>query len=529
MDAGVTSDDPAYVLYTSGSTGRPKGVIVRHRNLVAYSAAIVEALAGIAGPGVKWATVSALTADLGHTCIFPALVSGGAVHMVPQAAILDGALLGEYMSAHAIDVLKITPSHLSAVLTDTGAALPRRALVFGGEALPWSLVATVRARGACSVWNHYGPTETTVGALIYPVPEAPLPTRTVPIGRPLGRSEIAVVDDRGAVVPVGVAGELWIGGPGVAAGYVAQPERTAERFVEPAWAPGSPWYRTGDRVWMSAAGAVEFLGRVDDQVKIRGYRVEPGEVEHVLRAVPGVHEAAVVAVGEPGDMRLVGFVAAGSDVSDDVIRTALLARLPAYMVPAQLVPLRALPRLGNGKIDRRALAAVDLTQPVVPDSAGPRNPVEATLHEIWLALLNRPALSIDDHFFEMGGHSLLATRLVARVRKAFDVQLPVAGDFRASDHSLAGGARRSAPAGAVSLGRRTNYGRRGTDRERNSGTSRPSRYQVTSCADSVERTRNGSRVCLHRSLVRHPDHPADYGQHRRRSRIRPVVPDQRHP
>ena len=275
------------------------------------------------------------------------------------------------------------------------------------------------------MWNHYGPTETTVGALIYPVPEAPLATRTVPIGRPLGRSEIAVVDDRGAVVPVGVAGELWIGGPGVAAGYVAQPERTAERFVAPTWAPGSMWYRTGDRVWMSAAGAVEFLGRVDDQVKIRGYRVEPGEVEHVLRAVPGVHEAAVVAVGEPGDMRLVGFVAAGSDISDEVIRTALLARLPAYMVPAQLVPLRALPRLGNGKIDRRALAAVDLTQPVVPDSAGPRNPVEATLHEIWLALLNRPALSIDDHFFEMGGHSLLATRLVARVRKAFDVQLPL--------------------------------------------------------------------------------------------------------
>ena len=427
-DARSTPDDTAYVLYTSGSTGRPKGVVVRHRNLRAYSGALADSLAssaGVGGEGVQWATVSSLTADLGNTCIFPALITGGCVHMVPPSATLDGIALGAYMKANAIDVLKITPSHLAALLENSGDVLPRRVIIFGGEALTWALVAKVRARGTCAVWNHYGPTETTIGALVYPVPETAGTTRTVPIGRPLGQTELAVVDPAGAIVPVGVAGELRIGGPGVTAGYVNQPERTAERFVTPAWATGAPWYGTGDRVWMDASGVVEFIGRVDDQVKIRGYRVEPGEVEHALLKVPGVREGAVVAVGEISDRRLAAYIVADDGVNAEAVKSALRTTLPEYMVPASVVKMTALPRLSNGKIDRRQLAAQELESLATSGGVAPRNPTEAKLCEIWQTLLGRPTVGVFDNFFELGGHSLLATQVIAHVRRDFDVQLPL--------------------------------------------------------------------------------------------------------
>jgi amino acid adenylation domain-containing protein len=429
----VSPDAAAYVLYTSGSTGRPKGVIVRHRNLVAYTAAIVATLraAGIGGEGVQWASVSALTADLGNTSVFPALVSGGCLHLVSPAATLDPAAIGEYMAAAKMDVLKITPSHLAALLTETPQVLPRRALICGGEALSWELVEQVRQQGTCAVWNHYGPTETTVGALIYEVPATRGRTRTVPIGHPLGAATVAVVDTAGAIVPVGVPGELWIGGAGVSAGYIGQPTLTAERFVTPDWGDAA-MYRTGDRVWMTSDGTVEFLGRVDDQVKIRGYRVEPAEIEHVLQTVAGVREGAVVAVGEVAEQRLVAYVVADAMVPDAAIRDSLGERLPDYMVPGTLVRVSALPRLENGKVDRRALATravvVDATSPAM----GPRTPVEETLGRIWQTLLNRDAIGIHERFFEIGGHSLLATRLVVQVRRAFDVQLPLRAIFEHS-------------------------------------------------------------------------------------------------
>ncbi|HWK08597.1 MAG TPA: amino acid adenylation domain-containing protein [Vicinamibacterales bacterium] len=423
----------AYVLYTSGSTGRPKGVEVQHRNLVAYSAAIIDRweAAGLKRPGLQCATVSALTADLGYTCIFPTLVMGGCVHMVPPSATLDPAALGDYMQRHAVDVLKITPSHLAAVLDDNGDVLPRALLISGGEALPWTLVDTIQARGRCAVWNHYGPTETTVGALVYPIPaeSASRPhTRTVPIGTPLGAATVAVVDAAGSVVPIGVPGELWIGGPGVTAGYAGQPALTEQRFVAPAWA-GSRMYRTGDRVWMQPDGSIEFVGRVDDQVKIRGYRVEPGEVEHVVLGQAGVREAAVVAVGDtPADRRLVAYVVGGAGFDSAALLTSLRARLPEYMLPA-IVPVASLPRLANGKVDRRELARREATPVQASVAVAPRTPVEAKLVEIWQTLLGCSPIGIHDNFFELGGHSLLATQLIAQVRRAFDVNVPLHAIF----------------------------------------------------------------------------------------------------
>jgi amino acid adenylation domain-containing protein/non-ribosomal peptide synthase protein (TIGR01720 family)/FkbM family methyltransferase len=302
----------AYVVYTSGSTGTPKGVGVEHRQLAHYVHAVARGL-DLPAEGA-YATVSTLAADLGNTVVFPALAFGGTLHVLSEEAVQDPAVMAAAFARHPVDVLKITPSHLAALLAGAPAAqvLPRRALVLGGEASrsDWAAGLAAQAPGL-RVFNHYGPTETTVGVLTFPLASADGLPETLPLGAPLPNARVYVLDANGLPLPAGVPGELYAGGAGVARGYLGRAALTAERFLPDPFSPvpGARMYRTGDRARRADDGTVEFLGRVDDQVKIRGYRVEPGEIAAVLQSHPAVEQAYVAArVDEGGEPRLVAYV-----------------------------------------------------------------------------------------------------------------------------------------------------------------------------------------------------------------------------
>jgi amino acid adenylation domain-containing protein/FkbM family methyltransferase len=312
--SSVTAENLVYVIYTSGSTGMPKGVAVEQRQLCNYVRAIENALEF--APESSFATVSTLAADLGNTAVYPSLCGGGTLHIISAERAGDAALLAEYFSSHQIDVLKIVPSHLGALVSGAGAAeiIPAKRLVLGGEASDWDLIKKIRAlRPECQVFNHYGPTEATVGALTYAVGQEPGTTglATVPLGRPLANMQVYVLDDRGQLLPTGVAGEIYIGGAGVTRGYLNRPALTAEKFLPDCYSakPGARMYRTGDMARYLPGGRIEFLGRVDRQVKLRGHRIELGEIEAALREHEGVRQAVVVTRAEAGEeQRLVGYV-----------------------------------------------------------------------------------------------------------------------------------------------------------------------------------------------------------------------------
>jgi amino acid adenylation domain-containing protein/FkbM family methyltransferase len=301
----------AYVIYTSGSTGRPKGVCVEHRNIVNYVKGVSRELRLRAG--MRHALVSTVAADLGNTVLFPALATGGCLHVMARNRTEDPELFADYVSRQGIDVLKITPSHLHAVqgAPRPARALPRERLVLGGEPLPLARAAELRALAPhCEIYNHYGPTETTVGALMYRVPETLPQTRsgTVPIGAPLPGARVHVIDASGMPCARGAQGELLIGGAGVARGYLGREDLTREKFVaDPVGGPGRV-YRTGDLVRLLPDGNIEFCGRSDDQIKLGGHRVEPAEVEHVLREHGGVRQALVRARNEGDNAQLVAYV-----------------------------------------------------------------------------------------------------------------------------------------------------------------------------------------------------------------------------
>ena len=429
----VTSpENLAYVIYTSGSTGTPKGVAVRHRNLVNYTSFIQRRLELEKYPEpLHFATVSTLGADLGNTCIYPSLLSGGCLHVIAHDVAADSQRLSEYFGQHPADVLKIVPSHLMALLNAGGGkqVLPRKHLVMGGEALTFPLLEKiVAAGGSCDVLNHYGPTETTVGSLTLRLKDYDWKNsiaQTIPIGRPIANTRVYILDAQGEPVPTGVAGELYIAGDGVTAGYINQPERSAERFLPDRFGPdaSAKMYRTGDLVRYLADGNVEFLGRVDDQVKIRGFRIELGEVESVLLRQGGVKQAAVLAVAnERGERSLVAYVvgAAGSEE----LRSYLRGQLPDYMIPTAIIQMPKFPLNANGKIDRQALPKPEDVQAERKEPVSPRTPSEEVIASIWGEVLKRDGIGVEDNFFEIGGHSLLATQIASRLREHF--RIPVA-------------------------------------------------------------------------------------------------------
>lgn len=452
----TSPEDYAYVIYTSGSTGNPKGVAVRHDNLVNYTRFLAGKLglkvggeAGGVAP-MSFATVSTLAADLGNTSIFPCLASGGCLHVISGTMSLDGREFGDYADKSPIDVLKITPSHLAALMSfDRGERiLPRKYLVTGGEASTWPLLAKVRQRPGLVWFNHYGPTETTIGSLTFDIDEsiaafASQWSPTVPIGRPIANTRCYVLDDRRQLAPIGVIGELYIGGRGVTAGYINQPEMTNERFISDPYSPepqaSNPrMYRTGDRVRMLPNGAIEFLGRVDHQVKIRGYRIELGEIESVLRKNPEVAQTIVVAREDrPGDLRIVAYVVSTPDTTGTAdnriarLRDALHATLPSFMVPAAFVVLDALPLTPNGKVDRKGLPVPTDGEPSEA-SAGEANGesnggtldgVEDKIATIWREVLGTKRVGVKDDFFRIGGDSLKALYVLARIERELGKRL----------------------------------------------------------------------------------------------------------
>lgn len=429
----ATAENLVYVIYTSGSTGVPKGVAVRHRNLVNYTQAILQLLE-VDRP-LAFATVSTISADLGNTCIFPSLVSGGCLHILSYEVAMEGDQLRDYFARRPIDVLKIVPSHLYGLLaTQTdGGMLPAKYLILGGEALSWDLVQQIaRLNHSCRIINHYGPTETTVGSLTFAVDDESAATysATVPIGRPLVNTRCYILDRWQRPVVPGVIGELYIGGAGVAAGYLNQPAETATRFVQDPVEPGARMYRTGDLARYLVDGSIEFLGRADHQVKIRGHRIELGEIEAVLAAHPGVRQAIVTARrDESDDMRIVAYVV-GASMPHDELRAALRKKLPEYMLPSAFVFLKALPLTPNGKVDRAALPEPeDVRAGVQTEFVAPRTPVEEKLAGLWAGLLKMKTIGVYDNFFELGGHSLLATQVVSRMRKEFQVEITLVSLF----------------------------------------------------------------------------------------------------
>ncbi len=414
----------AYVIYTSGSTGRPKGVVVEHRSVAAFFAAMTER---VGGEPATWLALTSIAFDISVLELLWTLTRGSTVVLhADRAAEREGggATVAEQLRAHGVTHLQCTPSHaaLLAADPDTLAALGGlRCLLLGGEALPAALAGQLRRALPARILNLYGPTETTVWSASHEVADAEGP---VPIGRPIAGTRVYVLDARMQPVPPGVAGELLIGGAGVARGYLGRPDLTAERFVpDPfAEAAGARLYRTGDLARWSARGELEFLGRVDRQVKVRGHRVEPGEVETALAAHPGVRECVVVADASGGDGRLVAYFVSAADEAPGAaeLRRHLAERLPESLVPSLFVPLDAIPLTPNGKTDRDALPAAGawLAGPEAEYSP-PGSATEEIIAEVWREVLGVERVGVRDHFFELGGTSVR----IAAVQRALAARL----------------------------------------------------------------------------------------------------------
>ncbi|RJS12520.1 non-ribosomal peptide synthetase, partial [Corallococcus sp. H22C18031201] len=408
-DTQVCADDLAYVMFTSGSTGRPKGVCVPHRGVTRL---VRNNTFARFGPDEVLLQLAPVAFDASTLEVWGALLHGARLVLAPPRA-LSLEELGALLTREGVTTLWLTAALFTQMVQHQGAALTRvRQVLAGGDVLPVERVSEHLARlpSGSVLINGYGPTENTTFSATHSLRGGDSVGRTVPIGRPLSNSTAWVLDGRQQPVPPGVPGELYVGGDGLAWGYLRRADLTAERFVPHGFSatPGARLYRTGDKARWRADGTLEFLGRVDFQVKVRGYRIEPGEVEAVLRQHPGVRDAVVVAREDvPGDKRLVAYVVPGGEVSS--LREHVQKHLPEYMVPSAVVELAALPLSPNGKVDRRALPAPEAPVARPTEDAAPRNALEAQLVALWAEVLGRPSVGIHDNFFDLGGHSLLAT------------------------------------------------------------------------------------------------------------------------
>ncbi|MEW5929980.1 MAG: amino acid adenylation domain-containing protein [Gemmatimonadota bacterium] len=420
-ESGAGPGSLAYVIYTSGSTGAPKGALIEHRNVARLFAA-TEAWFGFGSDDV-WTLFHSYAFDFSVWELWGALLYGGRVVVVPVDVSRDPEAFHALVRREGVTVLNQTPSAFRQFIrvdAERGGELALRVVVFGGEALePASLRDWVERRGAETprLVNMYGITETTVHVTYRQLGrEDVFGGSGSPIGRAIPDLRLYVLDPARRPVPVGVAGELYVGGAGVARGYLNRPELTAERFVDDPFAPGR-LYRTGDRVRWMADGTLEYLGRLDEQVKIRGFRIELGEIEAALRQAPGVRDCTVVVRDdETGDRRLVAYVVGEAEA--EALRERLRQSLPEYMVPAAFVPLESIPLTPNGKLDRKALPAPEGDAYARGSYEAPLGEVEAALAGIWAEVLGVERVGRWDHFFKLGGHSLLAIRLIERMRRA---------------------------------------------------------------------------------------------------------------
>ena len=442
----TTPENLAYIIYTSGSTGTPKGTQLAHRGLNNFALSYLNDFE--LGPGCRVLQFFAFGFDGSVADIFPTLMAGATLHIPTQAVVMSPIDLYELLQSQAISHMLVPPSLLEAL---PNADLPAlRVVLSGGESCRPAIAA--RWLSGRRFVNAYGPTEATVAATWHEVTAVSPDTTTIPIGRPIANMSAYVLDRQRRLVPLGVPGELYIGGIGVARGYLNRPELTAEKII-PLSVIGE-WlsvdsnqftdhrlpttvYRTGDQVRYRPDGCLEFLGRLDDQVKIRGFRIELGEIEATLKQHDALETAVVVAWEDVQyDKRLVAYLVAAeeTDVPNSTeLRQTLSAKLPDYMIPAHFIYLEALPLLPNGKINKRALPApederLDLAKTYLP----PRDTLEAQLVQIWEAVITVHPIGVRDNFFELGGHSLLAMRIVAQVQRKIDPSITLTNLFQAS-------------------------------------------------------------------------------------------------
>ncbi|MFS0517035.1 amino acid adenylation domain-containing protein [Nostoc sp. UIC 10607] len=426
LNSKVSPENLSYVIYTSGSTGTPKGVAVTHQavNRLVLNTNYIQLTADECVAQAANIAFDAATFE-----IWGALLSGAKLVIITKSVLLIPEEFAVNIREHQVSVLFLTTAlfnQLASVVPQAFSSL--RYLLFGGEAVDPKWVLEVLDKGAPQHLLHvYGPTENTTFSSWYLVEDLATTATTIPIGRAIANTQIYILDQNLQPVPVGVPGEIYLGGAGLAQGYFNRPELTKEKFI-PNPFDNSKLYKTGDLAHYLADGNIEYLGRIDNQVKIRGFRIELSEIEVVLSQHGDVQVSCVIVREDtPGDKRLVAYVVAHQDCKPTIseLREFLKAKLPDYMVPNAIVILESLPLTPNGKVDRRALPIPDLHSEQQDKFVAPRNPVEEMLALLWTQVLKVELLSIHDNFFELGGHSLLATQLVSRIRNVFKVELPL--------------------------------------------------------------------------------------------------------
>jgi len=414
----------AYVIYTSGSTGKPKGVMVEHRSVVNFLGTMAQA-PGLGAEDVLLA-VTTLAFDIAGLELHLPLSRGARIVLASRDDAADADGLARLLERHAVTVMQATPATWRLLLNNGWRGRAGLTVLCGGEALPAELASRLAGLGG-AVWNLYGPTETTIWSTRARIDGAP-GGPTTSIGRPIANTRIYLLDGMGQPVPLGVAGEIHIGGVGVARGYLNRPELTAERFIDSPFVPGDRLYKTGDLGRYLPDGSIEFLGRNDFQVKLRGFRIELGEIEARLAEHPGVREAVVLARADgTGETGLVAYYIPGVGTEPEIadLKAYLAALLPDYMVPAAYLQLETWPLTPNGKLDRKALPAPDGAAYATRGYVAPVGSAEQALAELWSEVLGVEKVGRHDSFFDLGGHSLMATRLVSRIRATIGLDLPL--------------------------------------------------------------------------------------------------------
>ena len=424
------SSDLAYVIYTSGTTGFPKGVKITNRNIVDYVYGLKQAvdLENCHSFGL----MSTLSADLGNTILFGSLLTGGCIHLFDKPSLMDAAFLHQYFNENKIDCIKIVPSHWGALEYSEELLLPVKLIIFGGDVLSPQVVERIHESDPLiQVINHYGPTETTIGKLLHKVSRNKDYTN-IPIGRLFSNAKAYVVNTSLQLCPIGVPGELIIGGEGVAAGYLNEDELTKKNFIkDPFSKEGRIVYRTGDLVKWLPTGEIEFLGRIDDQVKIRGYRVELTELNTLFNQIELVEQAYVTAFGDPDRKKLVAYVVPRIGFNKSSVMDLLKSTVPDYKVPSIILELEELPLTSNGKVDRKALPYPDESLLTEKTYQEPRNEIEEDLCQIWSTLLRLEKVGIEDNFFELGGDSIIIIQVVSQAkRKGYQLQVQDLFDYQ---------------------------------------------------------------------------------------------------